>query len=430
MSKIKRACKNHPDRLTARRCYYCKEPICTECQLRLGHHLFCSRKCYYLWKAGNFYSRIKTVKNLPVYLLLIFILISNLSLLAYFNWKLNKISAKPEVQKQIAPKDSTWFRIDTSMIKAQGELQFKIKGSPGLAVSLWRDAKMISMRSVGKGTSYFGDLPLHFGLNRFAVWAHRADGKTVLVDSFRVNWYSARLEFLSRPVSAVPVSSKKIALTFDAGSTNRGSAELLNILREKGLRCTMFITGTFLKRYPETVRQIVSDGHEVGNHTFNHPHLTTYTENHIQESRRNVDRAFVYRQLLRADSLFNKITKKHLAPYWRAPFGEYNKQILIWAAEAGYKHVGWSKHCDALDWVEDSTAALYRSSEEILKHFLNLEAKSGLRGKIILMHLGTDRKNDFPYLILPALIDSLRQRGYTFYTVSGLLNQKAKLTIR
>jgi peptidoglycan/xylan/chitin deacetylase (PgdA/CDA1 family) len=109
-------------------------------------------------------------------------------------------------------------------------------------------------------------------------------------------------------------------------------------------------------------------------------------------------------------------------PYWRAPFGEINKEILFWAAELGYRHIGWSSRCDSWDWVEDTTSNLYRSSLEIKKHFLQLEEKKGLKGKIILMHLASERLSDFPYENLPGLIDELRGRGYSFLKISQLLS--------
>ncbi len=122
------------------------------------------------------------------------------------------------------------------------------------------------------------------------------------------------------------------------------------------------------------------------------------------------------------DSMFRRLTGIHLAPLWRAPFGELNRDILRWAAEAGWKHTGWSLRCDSWDWVADSASKLYRTPNEIVTHFERLEQSQGLNGRILLMHLSSERKNEFPYTVLGRLIDSLRGRGYRFVTVSGLLN--------
>ena len=121
------------------------------------------------------------------------------------------------------------------------------------------------------------------------------------------------------------------------------------------------------------------------------------------------------------DSLLYYNFGVHLKPYWRAPFGEYNETILRWAAELGYKYVGWSSQCDTRDWVSDEDSELYRTKEEIYDQLIELESEGKLRGSVILMHLHTDRIQDKPYKILPKLIDKLRERNYHIVTISTLL---------
>jgi peptidoglycan/xylan/chitin deacetylase (PgdA/CDA1 family) len=121
------------------------------------------------------------------------------------------------------------------------------------------------------------------------------------------------------------------------------------------------------------------------------------------------------------DSLLYHGFGLHFKPYWRAPFGEYNDQILNWAAELGYKHIGWSTSCDTRDWVSDMDSDLYRTGEEIYQHLLDLESKGRLKGAIILMHVHTDRVKDKPFKILPKLINTLREKGYKIVPVSTLL---------
>ena len=110
-----------------------------------------------------------------------------------------------------------------------------------------------------------------------------------------------------------------------------------------------------------------------------------------------------------------------MAPVWRAPYGELNNEILWCAAEAGFKHINWSNKCDTWDWVKDTTSSIYRTAPEILEHFLKLDKEIGLGGKIILMHLGTERDIEMPYEILAEMITILRERGYKFKTVGQLL---------
>jgi len=110
-----------------------------------------------------------------------------------------------------------------------------------------------------------------------------------------------------------------------------------------------------------------------------------------------------------------------MAALWRAPYGEKNRNILRWAAEAGFRHAVWSYHCDTRGWVADTLSEWYRSNREITRYILNIEQRQGLSGKIILMHLGTERKNDFPYQTLPQMINELKKRSYRFVAGSQLI---------
>ena len=69
-----------------------------------------------------------------------------------------------------------------------------------------------------------------------------------------------------------------VSVTFDGGYDADEAGAVLDALKERGIRTTFFLTGIFIKRHPDIVRRIVSDGHEVGNHTMNHPHLTDYAD--------------------------------------------------------------------------------------------------------------------------------------------------------
>ena len=219
---------------------------------------------------------------------------------------------------------------------------------------------------------------------------------------------------------------KSLAVTFDAGWVKAGAREILDILRKNHIQSTFFLTGEFMRRYPDIVLELTRDGHEIGNHSLNHPHLTLLEVDGSSVSRPNITRAYLYHQLFAADSMYFKIAGKHMAPFWRAPFGELNNDILLWAAEAGFKHVGWSYQCDSWDWVADTASVLYRTKKQIKDHFLQLEEKNGLQGKIILMHFGTERKQDFPYLILDELFNELKKRNYRFVTISKLLSLQGR----
>ena len=227
-----------------------------------------------------------------------------------------------------------------------------------------------------------------------------------------------------RPRSVPPPSAageeKPIVVSFDAGSSDRGAAEILDALRGRGIRTTIFLTGQFIRRYPELTRRIAEDGHEVGNHTWDHPHLTTYAADGRQTTRPGVTEESVRDELLRTASLYRETTGRGMAPLWRAPFGEENAEIRQWALRAGFAHVSWThggaSSLDALDWVSDPGSPRYRSSERVISRLL----ASARPGGIILMHLGSDR-DDPVGGHLPRLLDTLASEGYRFSTASELI---------
>ncbi|MEJ2636019.1 MAG: polysaccharide deacetylase family protein [Calditrichia bacterium] len=289
-------------------------------------------------------------------------------------------------------------------------------------VNMWRnETPVISGRIDKSGTREFS-IPLEYGGNRIRILVLDQQQNPVNRDEIRIIYHSPRIESLKNSVSGATPENRELALTFDGGADDVHTTEILDILRQNGVRCTLFLTGKFIEKHPDLVRQMVKDGHEIANHTYAHPHLTTYAYNHKQEKGSNIDRVFLQQQLIKTDSIFHGITQKHLKPYWRAPFGEYNTQILLWAAELGYRHVRWSEGFDTYDWVSDASSKLYRSPGDAYNHFMEAEKNrpNGLNGIIVLMHLGSNRNNNHIFKILPRLIETLREKNYAFKPVSEL----------
>jgi peptidoglycan/xylan/chitin deacetylase (PgdA/CDA1 family) len=219
-----------------------------------------------------------------------------------------------------------------------------------------------------------------------------------------------------------PSDRPEILVSFDAGSSDRGAAVILDALSRRGIHTTIFLTGEFIRRYSETVRRIAEDGHEVGNHTDTHPHLTTYAADGRQITRLGVDRAFVTGELARTARLYRDATGRSMAPLWRAPFGEHNAEIRRWAAELGYWHVGWTggrSGLDGMDWVTDPRSRSYRSAERLIARLVQRAENGG----IVLLHLGSDRDEPVASRI-GALLDGLRGRGFRFARASEFLERE------
>lgn len=216
---------------------------------------------------------------------------------------------------------------------------------------------------------------------------------------------------------------KRICLTFDGGSAAEVAHEVLDALRKHRVRTTIFLTGAFIQRFPDLVRRIVTEGHEVGNHTMNHPHFApnyrrdpAWTRERFQE------------ELLAADRAFHALVGRPMDPLWRAPYGEHTLELRKWAEELGYRHVGWSEGADTLDWATVNERRLYRSGEKILERLDQRTARPDGDGLIVLMHLGSGRpEEDRPSRSLGRFIEAKRKAGWSFVPVSHYLKDAGRV---
>ncbi|MFQ5824021.1 MAG: polysaccharide deacetylase family protein [bacterium] len=312
----------------------------------------------------------------------------------------------------------------TNRIEIEGE------AADNQIISLIVDGKIKAITLPEKGKFLFKNIPTKRGNNSFTVKSISENGKVTILEKIDIVYNNPTIHYLANNVTRGIILEPKVALTFDGGYVANTSQEILDILKGKNLKCTFFLTGTYIKNYPKIVQRIVADGHEVGNHTWSHPHLTTFTENSIHLTQSRVTREFLQNELKQTAALFTAYTGKTMAPYWRAPYGEHNLEIREWAAELGYRHIewtlgqNWENNMDTMDWVADTTSPAYRSADEILDKILNFGNGSefGANGTIILMHLGTLRDKDFPHRKLPKIIDGLREQGYELVTISQMVN--------
>ncbi len=295
-------------------------------------------------------------------------------------------------------------------------------------VAFVADGELRDVQLTKAGKFRFADFRLHRGLNRVTLLSLSLDGSADTLGSLEFTYGIPSLEYLARSFDRGAVSLRRVALTFDGGSLNNVGEEILDYLQQEGVRATFFLTGEFIRRYPETVRRIVREGHQVGNHTWSHPHLTTWELNRRHQTRGGVTREMLRRELEETARLFEKTTGQKMSPYWRAPYGEHNAEIRRWAAELGYRHVGWTvgkdlNHTlDTLDWVADASSPVYFTADQIVERILSLasEEPHGANGAVILMHMGSQRTRDFPHRKLPEIIRGLRSMGYQFVTVEEM----------
>ena len=192
------------------------------------------------------------------------------------------------------------------------------------------------------------------------------------------------------PVYSVERDDNVIAVTFDASWGADNTPKLLDILDEYDAKCTFFLVGLWVDKYPDMVQAIVERGHEIGNHSATHPHMSKRSESKMLEELR-----------MMSDKV-EKLTGVR-PTLFRPPYGDYNNSVIRTVRSAGYEAVQWS--VDSLDWKNISPQDMIRRAGKVGK------------GDIILFH------NDSQYLLdaLPTLLQSYKEQGLQMVKVSDIL---------
>ena len=188
---------------------------------------------------------------------------------------------------------------------------------------------------------------------------------------------------------------KCVALTFDDGPVAE-TTELLTVLRAKKVKATFFVLGRQVVREPAVIRQIVADGHVVGNHSWDHPLLT------------RLSLAKVRAQLVRTNRAI--VAAGAPAPVvFRPPYGGTNRAILRIAGAQGMTQVLWD--VDPLDWRDRNSAVV---ASRVVAATRN--------GSIVLSH----DIHPTTRAAYARIIDRLRARGFQFVTVPELLGSRLR----
>ena len=183
-----------------------------------------------------------------------------------------------------------------------------------------------------------------------------------------------------------------VAMTFDDGPHAENTPRLLDMLKQRGIKATFFVVGQCAAEYPDIMKRIVAEGHEIANHSWSHPQLSRMGEGSVTD------------QLQRTHDVIEQTTGMS-AKIMRPPYGAFTANQRNWAAHKwGYKTILWD--VDPLDWK-------YRNAE----HVKGVILKDTVNGSIILAHDIHKSTVD----AMPGTLDGLTAKGFKFLTVSDLL---------
>lgn len=193
--------------------------------------------------------------------------------------------------------------------------------------------------------------------------------------------------------SSVNTDQMVLAMTFDDGPHPTNTPRLLDILKQRNIKATFFVVGRSAKTYPQIVRRIVEEGHEIGNHTWSHASLTSRSDEQIRKELQTTEDALVAAAGYRP----------HIV---RPPYGAVNTRIKqLMFADFGYANIMWS--VDPQDWRRPGVSVV-----------TNRLVNGAHKGAILLAH-----DIHAPTIeAMPSTLDQLLTKGYQFVTVSQLMN--------
>ncbi|MDR5659383.1 polysaccharide deacetylase family protein [Serpentinicella sp. ANB-PHB4] len=193
------------------------------------------------------------------------------------------------------------------------------------------------------------------------------------------------------PIYSVDTAEKKVAISFDAAWGDEYTDQILDTLDKYNVKTTFFLVGFWVDKYPDMVQKIHERGHEVGNHSTTHPHMSRLTREQIikelQETGNKIDEIIGYQPTV-----------------FRPPFGDYNNLLIDTAKEIGYYTIQWD--IDSLDWKEMG-----------VKPVVDRVSNNAKNGSIILFHNNAKYVAEF----LPLVLEQLQSKGFEIVPISDLI---------
>jgi peptidoglycan/xylan/chitin deacetylase (PgdA/CDA1 family) len=206
-------------------------------------------------------------------------------------------------------------------------------------------------------------------------------------------------------VAVSPAETPSVLLTYDDGPDPEGTPAVLRELAAADARATFFVLGTRVKLYPEVLRSVVAEGHEIGLHGADHRRVDQVPE------------AEFSRALLEAKDLLEQAVQRPVG-WYRPPYGRLTLSAWTAVNDAGMATAGWT--CDIQDWLDVS----------LEQHLAGLERITGA-GEIVLSHDayadGRDLVDDGPAPLVDrgrlarAVLDRISSHECTQPTVSGAM---------
>lgn len=197
----------------------------------------------------------------------------------------------------------------------------------------------------------------------------------------------------AEPIFRVKTDKPWVALSFDAGADRGQAGAIMDVLEKYDLRSTFFLTADWMKQNPEDAKSIAARGHEIGNHSVNHPSFP------------KISRAQMDAQLQQTHQVAKELTGVDMCLF-RFPYGDYSNEAVDAVKANGYYGIQWS--VDSIDWRNEGRDIMVN---RVLNH-RNLG-----NGSIVLMHIAAA----YTPSALEEIIQGIQAKGYQIVPVSWLI---------
>lgn len=195
------------------------------------------------------------------------------------------------------------------------------------------------------------------------------------------------------PIYCVDTTEKKIGLSFDAAWGAEDFSSIMDTLAKHDVHVTFFMTGGWVDAYPNEVKTLVANGHDLGNHSENHKHMSQLSTDQMKS------------ELMSVHDKVKELTGYEMFLF-RPPYGDYSNEVITTVSSCNYYPIQWS--VDSLDWKDYGV-------DSIINTVCNHKALEP--GAIILCHNGAK----YTAQALDAMLTNLNEQGYTIVPISELI---------
>lgn len=195
----------------------------------------------------------------------------------------------------------------------------------------------------------------------------------------------------------VDTDQPHVSLTFDDFGSDKTVTKILDILAEHDVKATFFLRAKGVEYNPNLARAMVEEGHEVANHSYAHPVVTTLTPEELQAD------------VVKAHQVITEAIQEQPAMLFRPPTGVVDEERARAIAATGYKDIAMY-NVTTLDWD------ISNSADDIVNKIM----ESTKNGSVILLHMLDDINT---IEALPRVLEGLKSKGFTFVKMSQLIQE-------